>query len=354
MLILKKLRRLENIKAASTLISGYFNVWNEKWKFLSDLHPQIYQDLPSSALRIKRADLKRHLEDKAERVPTAKVRWNSTCVAAERLMNGRIRATVEEIGLEGEIVNTSFHECDLLVVADGADSKLGASLRPPDATMEYLGASQIGGISRLPQGLPLPIETVDTGGLQMSDGENTCCIYTPLDDNTVWWQLSQKGPEREEAKQGSFTQLEFTALKAEALQMGSMFTEPFQTIVEATDPATVFILPAKERKPFAHEKSKPGIVFIGDSNHALSLFVLEGADMALKDAWDLAQHLCQNTSLDAAISAYDALSMQRMQAPLGLTHERIRFGHSTGGLWKAYKYGMHAQRAFGLVGHKYR
>ncbi|KAH8658426.1 putative monooxygenase [Xylariales sp. PMI_506] len=351
MLVLQRLRRLENIKAASTLVSGYFGVWNEKWKFLSDLHPQAQADLPSSALRINREDLRLHLEDKAVRVPTAKIRWQCTCVAAERLMDGRIRVTVEDSTHDEAITFTQ--DCDFLIVADGADSRLVASLRPDKAKMEYIGANQIGGISRLSQGLPLPLEAIDTGGMQMSDGENICCIYTPLDNHTVHWAVSRVGPERQQ-KLGSFTDAEFAALKAEALETGSMFAEPFRTIVEATDPATAFILPAKERQPFAHEASQPGIAFIGDANHVLSLFNLKGADMALADGWDLAEQICKGASLDAAITAYDSISIPRVQGAMSFTHERIRFGHSTGALWKGFKYGMYGQRALGLVGHKYR
>ncbi|KAH8900619.1 putative monooxygenase [Thozetella sp. PMI_491] len=349
--VLRRLRRLENIKADSNLASGYFNVWDEKWKFLSDIHPQPHGDLPSSALRIRRADLMKHLVDKAERVPTARFGWQCTCVAAERLANGQICVTVQET-VRGGIV-TATHECDLLIIADGVDGRLGASLRPHEAKMEYAGATQIGGISRLPQGLPLPIQTVDTGGLQMSNGNNTCCIYTPLDEHTLHWALSKKGPEREE-KQGPFSEEEFAALKAEALDTGSMFAEPFRSIVEATDPATAFILPARDREPFAHQTSQPGVVFLGDANHVMSLYLLKGADMALKDGWDLAEQICRSNSMDAAIAAYDKMSIPRVEEPLEFSRYRIKFGHSTGALWKTFKYGMYGQRAFGLVGHKFR
>ncbi|KAK9426889.1 hypothetical protein V1505DRAFT_120153 [Lipomyces doorenjongii] len=225
---------------------------------------------------------------------------------------------------------------------DGANSRIRASFRPHDLKWEYAGATQIGGISYLPNGLPHPVH--ENYGLQMSSGEGVCCIYTPFDKETIGWALSPVEPERE-AKTGPFTAEDLAALKREALKTGSMFSEPFRTVVQATDPATALIRPAKEKQPFLHDSRLRGVVFIGDANHVLSPYEFVGANLALKDGWDLAEQNCRNVSMEAAVAAYDKLSVRHVEHTIKHSHEQIGFGHSTGFKWKVYKYGMAAQRA---------
>ncbi|KUI60232.1 Zeaxanthin epoxidase, chloroplastic [Cytospora mali] len=333
---LQQLGLLDDVSAHSTLNSGLINVWSDKWKFLASINPKAYGDLPAATMRITRENLKRVLLDKAEK-GNSTFRWQCVCTSAERLMNEQIRVTVQD----ADTGATFTEDCDLLIAADGANSKIREAFRPFDMKMEYSGATQIGGVSHLPQGLPHPVE--EDYGLQMSSGEGVCCIYTPFDAHTIGWAVSTLGPARD-AKAGDFTPEQFAALKKEALDTASMFEEPFQTIIAATDQATAFVRPAFERQPFQHDARMRGVVFVGDANRVVNPFVLAGANLALKDGWDLAEQLCRNGSLDAAVTAYDKLSIPRAAHAIKFSHERIRFGHSTGLMWKVYKYGMAAQR----------
>ncbi|KIW50110.1 hypothetical protein PV05_11728 [Exophiala xenobiotica] len=333
---LKQLGLLEAIRANATLNSGAIHVWSDKWKELASIHPKAHPDLPSATMRITRQNLKRILIETVEKT-NVNWRWASTVTGAERLSSGKIRVTISDAGGD----NTSTQDCDLLIAADGVDSRIRARLRPHDMKLEYTGATQIGGISHLPDGLPDPIR--EDYGLQMSSGEGVCCIYTPFDDNTIGWALSTVGPERK--PNTKFTAEEFVALKNEALKTASMFQEPFRRVVEATDPATAFVRPAMEKQAFQHDARLRGVVFTGDANHVLSPYEFVGANLALMDGGDLAEQICKNASIEAAVRAYDKLSIARFEKPFNFSHERIRFGHSTGMLWKMYKYGMAAQRA---------
>ncbi|KAK4938411.1 DNA mismatch repair protein msh6 [Elasticomyces elasticus] len=342
-------------------ISGVIRVWNDNWKFLSSLNPEPYGGLPAATMRITRQHLKDILLDRTDKEAAKKItvnwRYGCTCTSAERLSSstsGPLRVTIAEREEDGSDRSWT-QDCDLLIVADGSNSVLrGSFFRSQDTKLEYTGMTQIGGISRLPSGLPRPIH--EDYGLQMSSGEDVCCIYTPFDATTVGWALSKKGEPRLEAKMGYENDPEvFDLLKREALKTASMFKEPSSMVVEATDPATAFVRPAMEKNPFRHDTptaSSPllgksgAVVFIGDANHTLNPYVLDGANLALKDGWDLAEQMCRNSdSIEAAVAAYDKLSVPRAQHVINFSKERIRFGHSTGFTWKVYKYGMAAQRA---------
>ncbi|KAJ5622895.1 hypothetical protein N7490_011500 [Penicillium lividum] len=331
---LQQLGLLDQIQTHATLNSGDIRVWSDNWKWLSSINPQPHGTLPAATMRITRKDLKRILITEAEST-RATLTWGSACDSAERLPNGQIRVTLED---------GTTQDCDLLVAADGANSSIRASLRPNDKT-EYAGATQIGGIAHLPAGLPKPIN--EDYALQMSSGQGVCCIYNPLDNERVAWAVSTVGPKR--APKSEFSAEEFEALKQEAFTTAPMFQEPFRTVVEATLPGTAFIRPAMEKFAFRHDATLKGVMFIGDANHILSPFEFVGANLALKDGWDLAQQICSSISMDVAAASYDRMSVAKFEPVFNLSHERIGFGHSTGKKWVFYKYGMAAQRAFKQV-----
>lgn len=337
LVVLQQLGLLDDIRDKSILNGGDIRVWSTDWKQLSSINPKPYGNLPAATMRISREHLKRILVERAEKTG-AVLKWSSKCVGAEQLPNGKMQITLED-----ERASKHTEDCDLLVAADGVNSQIRACFRPTDMKLEYTGATQIGGISKFPRGVPSPIR--EDYGLQMSSGEGVCCIYNPIDNETVAWALSRMEPEREE-KNGSFTPEEFSRFKEEALKRGVMFSAPFQSVVEGTDSRTAFIRPAKERRAVRHDVM--GVVFLGDSNHVLSPFEFVGANLALKDGWDLAAQLCGNSSMGSAIAAYDKLSILRFEHVFNFSHTRIRFGHSTGLTWIFYKYGMLGQRALGL------
>jgi 2-polyprenyl-6-methoxyphenol hydroxylase-like FAD-dependent oxidoreductase len=227
---IQQLGLLDAVREHSTLNDGDIRVWSDNWKWLSSINPTAYGNLPAAIVRITRQDLKRILVEKAEQTKTV-LKWGSACTSAERLSNGQIRVSIsEDVGR----ANSSTLDCDLLVAADGANSRIRASFRPHDMTTQYAGATQIGGISYLPGGLPKPIDQDFV--LQMSSGEGVCCLYHPFDSNTIAWELSTMGPERE--AKTNLNAEELNALKQEALKTASMFQDPFKTVVESTVPNT--------------------------------------------------------------------------------------------------------------------
>ncbi|KAL2158715.1 hypothetical protein VTH06DRAFT_4197 [Thermothelomyces fergusii] len=229
-------------------------------------------------------------------------------------------------------------ECDLLVVADGANSKIRASLRPDDA-LQYAGAVQIGGLAHFPEGIPPPLN--ENWGQQISGGHGVSCFYSPVDEHRLVWSFSFLEPTPRQTIKPPASEETAQALLDEILQKGHMLGQPFQTIAgSTTELKEVFCLPARDKKPFSHDPEKTGpVVFIGDSNHAVSPFAGYGASLALKDGWDLAQKLTAANSVADAVRNYDAVSVPRATKVLETSRSRIKWGHSTGisfFLWRGF------------------
>lgn len=274
-------------------------------------------------MRIARRELRRVLIDA---VPSTDIHWSSYCTGAVQLGNGRVQV---------QLSNGEVDECDLLVAADGANSKVRASFRPDDK-LSFAGAVCITGDARFPNGIPEPVD--QDWGLILGAG-GTGLFASPIDEHSAVWSLSYLAPEPRETIPRPIPQEQAQLLLNEALHRGTTFTEPFKTLVQATDLSTLTIFNAMDKQPFQHAGSgqewKP-VVFIGDSNHAMSPFAGNGANMALMDGWDLAEQLCKPVTLPVALAAYDSLSMPRSKSAIQMSHWSISLAHAQG--WRLTLY----------------
>ncbi|KAJ6440757.1 phenazine biosynthesis protein [Purpureocillium lavendulum] len=335
-----------------------FRIWEGgTWRELLRVSMAAHAGLPTSVVRITRRHLRDVLIAKAEE--TDAIGWHQTCTAAERLPDGRIRVHISPSSPyggggsgdnDGDEEPGRTEDCDLLIAADGAHSKIRASLLPA-SVLRYAGAVQLGGVGRFPAGLPDPIAR--NWGMALT-GEGVACFFSPVDGTGVVWALSRLEPEgtrRPEVPYDRASAEAFAALQDEALALGRGIGGPFASVVRATEQDSSFVLPARDLEPFAHNfddndgdggggTAGPlprGVVFLGDSNHAVSPFAGNGANMALKDGWDLASRLCAGSSLDGAVAAYDALALPRARKTLKTSHERIAMGHCTGWRYWAFR-----------------
>ncbi|KAF7553929.1 hypothetical protein G7Z17_g3291 [Cylindrodendrum hubeiense] len=325
LLAMRKLGLLDQTlnKAVSGLDgAGAFKIWGPDWKEHISFRHKPFEGLPASSIRIPRKDVRQVLHDGFG--PADAVEWGTKCISAQRLEDGRIRVEVMR-GAPGQETITE-EECDVLIAADGASSKLRAYLRPDDK-LDFAGAVLRGGISRFDGPLPKPLD--QDWGFMLS-GTGVSCFFSPVDKNSLVWTVGQLEDTQvppldlEDAEQ-------VKAVINRGLELGSELQEPFRTIVAHTDPKTTLSINARDKKPFAHEKvDELPVVFIGDSNHAVSPFSGYGANLALADACDLAEQLCKGNSLREAISAYDKLAMPRAMRILKGSRARLTAGHSTG------------------------
>ena len=73
-----------------------------------------------------------------------------------------------------------------------------------------------------------------------------------------------------------------------------------------------------------------------DGNSSDSPFGGNGANMALRDGWSLAESLCNSSSVASAVDSFDKESIPRCKSTLKKSHIVIRMAHSTGWwLWLA-------------------
>lgn len=325
--------------------TGSFKVWTETWRELISVRLKAAPGLPTPGVRIARKDLRRILLDAVAQTGTA-VRWGASCVSVSPadsgdgrvrvkiLLDGANAATNADHGRDraGEGVEKQVeeveHDVDLLVAADGASSKLRGTLRPHDG-LRYAGAVQMGGIARYDSAsaLPSPLDS-NFGGVLT--GRGVFVFFSPVSPTEIVWALSV----REDAPRGPFNNKDPDQVRQmleEARKLGESIGGVWPEVLEKTVPETTLLIPARDKSPFKHDfKSQENVVFIGDSNHAVSPFAGNGANLALRDGWDLAEQLCRSNTLVEAVGAYDRSSVPRALATLKSSHRRIDMGHSTG------------------------
>lgn len=324
--VLQRLGLLDQVLAKSTSGAdgkGRFTIWGPSWKKLVRFSRRALPDLPSSSIRISRGSLFSVLRGASD--VEQLIYYSTKCTSLHRRANGRLAV----VATDSTNQRIDF-ECDIVIAADGANSRLRSVLRPDD-NLEYAGAVLRGGISRFPGKLPTPVDK-DWGFLV--SGTGVSCFLSPVGDQAISWfvgslEAETVSPPDTEPKKESENVLDL------CLRLGSNFQEPFQEIVRHTDRSTITCLNAQDKKPFAHSRealAEHPVIFIGDSNHALSPFAGYGANLALCDGWDLAQSLCcrRATALTDAVAAYDAVSVSRAAKIHKASRRRLLMGHSTG------------------------
>jgi 2-polyprenyl-6-methoxyphenol hydroxylase-like FAD-dependent oxidoreductase len=325
---LKKLGVIDSVfsSAVSGLDgSGSFTIWGSDWsERLRSQRPAI-AGLPTPSIRIVRKELRRILIDAVQSCPLTSIQWATKCVNVERTADARVRLFLQTGHDHGQ---AAFADCDLLIAADGASSNIRTLLRPVD-NLEYIGAVLRGGLAHFPEGVPRLVRK-DWGFMISNTGVS--CFISPVDATTVLWAVGHREDEPTEEITPESTEDERRAVIDEGARLGHVFHEPFHTMTQQTAAGSVLCINGRDKRPFCHENiNDMPVVFIGDSNHALSPFAGFGANLALADAYDLAEQLCgSHKTLGCAVEAYDRVSEPRARKMWMDSRRNVRAGHSTG------------------------
>lgn len=342
LLPLKKMGILDSVMHNSIVGvggNGVFKVWTSGWKERLGLRRPPLDGIPTSSLRISRTSIRQVLLEAAQLDREGAVQWDTRCVSVAKLPTGRVAVKV----VRGEAGTTETLECDVVIVADGANSKIRAFSRPDDK-LQYTGAVMRTGVSRFADFLPKEIGK-DWGFVLSNTGVS--CFVSPVGERDVQWAVGHFenaiSANDEDFPDGH-------EIIKRAAELGSHIREPFSTIISQTDPDTAMCIDAHDKLPFRHSDiTNLPVVFIGDSNHALSPFAGYGANLGLNDAWDLAEQLVEAASLAQAIEAYDEISFPRADEVVRAARRRLQAGHSTGIRYFIFVFMLACARIFARI-----
>ena len=295
---------------------SHFTLFNNDFTPLMEIRSPPVEGLPQSSIRIARLKLRQIL---LKNIPSSiPIHWNCAVKSAKELENGKVL-----IGLS----NGSEEECDLLIVADGANSLIRRLLRP-EHELHFAGAVTIAARTHHLEKLPSPLDKTWGGAI---GGDGHFLFVAPNDQTSALWSVSYLSSTPRQVKSaGTINENEIDQILSEAKERTKVFGELMITLLKETSRSSISVFNANDLTPFHNHGS---VIFIGDAQHAMSPFAGNGANMAIMDAYQLAQQLFHSNDLPTAIQSYDQMSIPRSTSAIQMSHRSISIGHSQG-IWK--------------------
>lgn len=271
------------------------------------------EGLPQTSMRIARAKLRQIL---LKHMPSSvTMHWNCGIISAHEEQDGTVLVDLE---------NGEQERCDLLIAADGSNSKIRKALRPQHE-LNFAGAVCIMARTHSLEMLPPPI---DVSWGRVFSGTGNFLFIAPSNQTSVVWIVSYLSDTPRETKAaGTMSDAEIDQILTEVKERTKSYSEPMPTVLKQTLRSSVAISNAKEVTPFRNHGS---VIFIGDAQHAISSFGGNGANMAIMDGYQLAEQLVNANSLAEAIKGYDDQTVSRSTKAINMSHRIIEMGHSLG------------------------
>ncbi|CAF3372829.1 unnamed protein product [Rotaria socialis] len=315
MQILQKLDLLDQILGESNP-GTYFTVFNNDFTPLIEFQSPPVEGLSQSTASIARSKLREILHKNIS--PSIAVHWNHGIESVEELENGQVIVT---------LMNGHQEKCDLLIAADGSNSKGRRAIRSQNE-LRFAGAVSIAARTQPLEKLPPPIDK--TWGSVLGVNGNFLFV-APSDQRSALWSVSYLSDKPSEPRPaGTMSEEEIEQVLSEAHQRLVSFGEPMPTLFKKTLRSSVSVFNAKDMEPFRNHGS---VIFIGDAQHAMSPFAGNGANMAMMDGYQLAEQMILAKHLSTAVQAYDDLCIPRSINAIKMSHRTIAIGHSQG-IWK--------------------
>ena len=211
-------------------------------------------------------------------------------------------------GVTATLADGSTVDGDVLIGADGLNSRTRALLNPDASGLRtagprYLGLLNAGGFTTG----PVDADLDRTPGLvSMAFGRRAFFGWSVAPDGSVWWFANP--PSRQPIEPRDWTE---PSWRAHLLELFAADAIPAVAIIRATDevlgPWNTYDLP---RVPVWRSGRT---VLVGDAAHAASPSSGQGASMAIEDAVTLGHCLAGQPDVPAALADYERLRRDRVE-----------------------------------------
>ncbi|KAK5059860.1 hypothetical protein LTR84_009743 [Exophiala bonariae] len=315
---------------------GCFNIWDQDFNPVLRIHGRPVGPKGLLGMRVGRGALQCELAAAAVEAG-AEIHWSTAVIGVKPLLGTGTTPPVGQV--EISLSDGAAVVADLLIAADGSSSKI-RSLLLPSHGLDYTGIYLWGGTGVFAERTQIP-RPVDRDWGAVLGGQGIGLFVSPIDSTSALWSMSRASPTPQPSLRHPLTQDQIDAMIDESIQLSARFHPLVRDLVQVSDPSSLIQLNAMDRPPFAHDVGALGpVVWIGDANHAVSPFAGNGANMALMDAWDLAECLKCAATLQDAIVAYDARVLPRGNGVLKASRWTIDISHASGWKFWLYRYAL--------------
>jgi salicylate hydroxylase len=187
---------------------------------------------------------------------------------------------------------------DLVVGADGINSAVRQAIIN-DGPPRYAGRLSWRGVIRCEHPSLLPDEVTFFAG----DGKNFAVF--DVGGGLTFWSATVLWPDPPVPGDAA-------AAKSRVTEAFAGWTSPIPEILATTPPDDVVERPIEDRTPLTHWSSGP-VTLLGDAAHAMVPSLGQGANTAFEDAWELAQSLASQPTIEAALLQYEESRIPRTQ-----------------------------------------
>jgi 2-polyprenyl-6-methoxyphenol hydroxylase-like FAD-dependent oxidoreductase len=301
---LDKLGVADDARARGTEIDRFeFRTWRGAPLMRWDV-AGLTQELGAPTIGINRTDLHLALVDALE--PGA-LRLGDACTGFEH----------DEGGVTAKLASGATVDGDVLIGADGLNSALRTQLFGPRKP-RYAGYTTWRGVLDFPEE-----EGAPSGDARKLWGPGRRLLFYRVGDGKLYWLALTRAREGEQDPPGGHREA--------VLEHHRGWEAPVEAMLEATDEAAIDRLDIVDHNPL-RRWGEGRVTLLGDSAHAMTPNMGQGACQAMEDAIVLAQKLIASTDADPqlALRAYER--ERRKRAAYFQRHSRLV---GTLGMWRA-------------------
>ncbi|MCV9927143.1 FAD-dependent monooxygenase [Flavobacterium sp. LS1R49] len=229
-------------------------------------------------------------------------------------------------GWELTFKNGLKEEADIVIAADGANSKIRPHINAIKPT--YSGVTIVeGNVYNAEKNTPKLYELVN-GGKVFAFGEEKTLILSMKGDGTLSFYTGCKADEfwvRDSGIDFSNKNQVFEWFKSEFGSWDSVWQELFENDDMSIIPRPQYHFPLNQQWD-----ALPNLTMLGDAAHRMPPYAGEGVNMAMQDAFELAEALCGDNFSDVqiAIAAYEKQMCKRASEITKITLDSTEMMHS--------------------------